>query len=134
MTPWERSRMGRIDLPDVYRDEDRPEIRDDVLTPAPAGYLPCLINSGGYIFAEFEGFMVHRETRDMHLGPGCKRTLEEARNKVAKTGNGLVVQLSPAGRGEAVWMHKDQEKLIVPRMKKWKGCYGLWPVSFFSEA
>lgn len=106
------------------------------------GCLPVHIDEGGYIYAldrdGMRDFMVHRETRNMHNQPNamthveCRmfildRMLDDGRDSYG--GAVGVLETSPDGHGQALYVPEITTELWDSRLKFWKGCYGAWPIS-----
>ncbi len=108
------------------------------------GHMLVFIDDEGYIYQVDEndtpGPMVHRETRRMHQHPAaCSRynqgrdfllTLQQRGNKDCY---GLL-ELSPEGGGQAIYVPEAQADMWNDRLKFWKGCYGKWPIHIIKEA
>lgn len=104
------------------------------------GYLPVHIDQGGYIYCldanGQRGRMVHRETRNMHRV--CCSTFSEAvdhmltcEKESMRDAYGAtvgVLELTPDGGGQAIWVPTPSLKEWDSRLKFWKGCYGAWPL------
>lgn len=107
---------------------------NDVL-PESGGFLIVRINGQGIIGSPSQGHsVVHRETRDLHLDPRCIPSLVEAKTWLqALDGDGVVIlELTPEGGGSHIWMREEQKELLVPRLDRYKGCYGGWPIRTLS--
>jgi len=126
--------MGRIDLPDVYTDENW-RSQSGSAAQAVGGFVPVLISEGGYIFQMTPngnpGPMVHRETRNMHTT--CCRTFSEAWTHVREGEVMGVLELTPQGGGQKLWVPKALMGEWDARLKFWKGCYGKWPLIGIGE-
>lgn len=103
-------------------------------------YLPCIIDSGGYIWAVGGFTMVHRETRQLHLkfGSQCYPTLKDARQalqgEAPRQGVRLVLSLTPEGGGDKLWCAAADKEEASELLKTWKGCYGAWGLTAWKEA
>lgn len=73
--------------------------------------------------------VVHRETVGVHTwGGSCYASLQGAKERWSEKSTLVILALSDEGACTAVWMADSQRDTLVPRINKWKGCYGTWPI------
>lgn len=111
---------------------------NDVI-PDIGGYLPVFIDPGGYILEPVlpSRVVVHRETRLLHGHTCCLPTLSEAKGWeppfiISDDMAPAILELTPEGGGSAVWVKPDLRSETEHRLRRWRGCYGAWPVRTLS--
>ena len=119
----------------------------DCLPPV-GGYIIVNIDVDGIIRDRPRGSLaavIHRETRNIHLGEifseysaanrvEVHKTLFEAKEKLARHEfDYAILELTSEGGGKAIWCREEQKEDFLSRLARWKGCYGLWPVHAISS-
>lgn len=97
-------------------------------------YIIVEVDSGGYVKTITPGHgnrVIHKETKGMlHYLP-CQNLLDDAidllRRFVSRR-DYCILGLTEDGGGKELWMTDEQRELIEPRLNKWRGCYGGWPI------
>lgn len=97
---------------------------NDVI-PESGGFLIVSVDPFGYIYDEYNGWMIHRETRDLHQH---SLSFTEAKSKLPTHDELCLLELTPRGGGMAMWMREEQISELSRRRDRWKGCYGSWPI------
>lgn len=72
--------------------------------------------------------IVHKESVGVHTWGGTCYTTLVAAKKAWNAGETVLLALDKTGACNAIWMSDAQRPLLLPRLERWKGCYGLWPI------
>lgn len=94
-------------------------------------YIVVEIPPDGMITAE-NGDIVHRDSHDVDKWGGIAvyTRLHDAKKVLEGGASEAILSLTREGQGDAIWMKRDQVETLTARLKKWKGCYGLWAIRF----
>lgn len=108
----------------------------DVIPPV-GGFLLVRITSSGYIRHgranyDFQGQIVHRETRGLHELPACFPSLSAAKAHLNGDDEIAILELTSEGGGAALWMREDTVGELTARRDRFHSCYGQWPVRIFT--
>jgi len=103
-------------------------------------YVIVRISDEGFVFLQ-NGRLVHKESVYLHENqenpwfdnrpaPEVFKRLQDAKEEWAmgKDISEVILGLTKEGAGERFWMSKQQQNTLVPRLKRFSGCYGLWPI------
>lgn len=76
--------------------------------------------------------LVHKETRHIETWGTCYEELSTAKLAL-QADDHAILALDKEGGGKTLWMRDSQRDLLIPRLNKHKGCYGLWPINRLNE-
>lgn len=92
-------------------------------------FLAIRIRPDGYIQTKDPlDKTVHKESINLHYRHSYFDTLAVALDEVQRDSETALLELTEEGAGSAIWMEKSQIDTLVPRLNKWRGCYGGWEI------
>lgn len=105
---------------------------DDVLVPS-GGFLPISVDEFGYMLIYPTRTIIHRETRKMNEREDTCFSFRDAKLSLPWEDDVALLELTPEGGGQIIWMREDQRENLTKRLSRWSGCYGRWPIQTFSD-
>lgn len=103
---------------------------NDCLQPS-GGFIPVTVDAQGFIRNGYG--VVHRESLSMNENLNWCDSFLEAKTLFPVGGDNCILELTPQGAGQKIWVTPDQEQVIRQRLTLWRTCYGEWTVSLLAK-